>query len=100
MRRVLAPQLAVGAWLQRRDSERRLEADHGQGLIGQKGLGPKRAPETHPKLLQSNEFLRSVAFRRFPKAHGFPARLPNYRILIFSRTHANHPLLAKVSWAR
>ena len=39
-------------------------------------------------------------FRRFPGAQGSPARLPNYRILIFSRTHANHPLLAKVSWAR
>ena len=34
-------------------------------------------------------------FRRFPGAQGSPARLPNYRILIFSRTHANHPLLAK-----
>ena len=39
-------------------------------------------------------------FRRFTGAQGSPARLPNYRILIFSRTHANHPLLAKVSWAR
>ena len=37
-------------------------------------------------------------FRRFPGAQGSPARLPNYRILIFSRTHANHPLLAKISW--
>ena len=28
------------------------------------------------------------------------ARLPNYRILIFSRTHAIHSMLSKVSWAR
>ena len=39
-------------------------------------------------------------FRRFPTAQGSPARLRNYRMLIFSTTHANHPLLAKVSWAR
>ena len=64
LRRGLASQLAVGAWLQRRDSERRLEADQGQGLIGQKGFGPKRAPETHPKLLQSNQSLSSVCFAR------------------------------------
>ena len=50
------------SWLQRRDSERRLEASQAQGLTGQKGFGPKRAPETYPKLLQSNQCLRSVCF--------------------------------------
>ena len=38
-----------GAWLQRRDSERRLEADQGQGLIGLSEFGPKRAPEDGPE---------------------------------------------------
>ena len=66
--------MAVGAWLQRRDSEKRLEADQGQGLIGQKGFGPKRAPETHPKLLQSNQSLPSVCFaRRGDGGRGAPA---------------------------
>ena len=42
-----------------------VEADQGQGLIGQKRFGPKRAPETDPKLLQSRRLgLTGVRFWR------------------------------------
>ena len=36
--------------------------------------------------------------RRIAQAQGSAASLRDYTKLIFSRTHANHPLLAKVSW--
>ena len=47
--------------------------------------------------LSFSKYLR--LFRRFPGARGSAARLPNYRILISSRTHASHPLLPKLAIA-